>query len=82
MRRPPRPILPWKRYGGATDPFSIGGSGGGAMPAAANRSGSRGFVNNKTGSSGSCNVYMFSCISIYWATKAEPISITIYFRGY
>lgn len=57
IMRPPRPILPWKRNGGATDPFSNVGSGGGIMPAAVNFSGSKGFVNNKTGSRGSCKKF-------------------------
>ena len=52
---PPRPILPWKRYGRPTEPFSTGGAGGCTMPAAANLPGSSGLVNKNTGSFGSCN---------------------------
>lgn len=50
--RPPRPILPWNRYVGF-EPFSIGKDGE-TIPAAANLSGSRGLVNSRTGSCGSC----------------------------
>lgn len=52
--RPPRPILPWNLYGGIDVSFFIDESACGTMPAAANLSGTRGFVNKSTGSRGSC----------------------------
>jgi uncharacterized protein with NRDE domain len=53
--RPPLPILPRNLLGCAGTPF-FGIESGGRIPAIANLSGSNGFVNNKTGSSGSCIV--------------------------
>lgn len=51
---PPRPILPWKWNERVDVPWGVDGSDGGMIPAAANLSGSSGFVNSRTGSFGSC----------------------------
>jgi hypothetical protein len=64
MIRPPRPILPWHRNGCAVATPSIGGAGGGLMPAISNFPRSSGLVNSITGSSG-------SCISQIWSTLKE-----------
>lgn len=53
INRPPRPILPRNLKGAVVTPFFVEESDGGTMPAAANFSGTKGFVNNKTGSRGS-----------------------------
>ena len=54
MIRPPRPIRPRNLQGGVETLFLVDESDGGTMPAAASFSGTRGLVNNKIGSRGSC----------------------------